>query len=47
MKKTDWKKTYPMDFYSNNGGEWASYYHKQNQLPKKTKIKINYENKIE
>jgi hypothetical protein len=30
-----------MDFYSNNGGEWSSYYHKK---PKKEgKIKIAFE----
>lgn len=40
MEKTDWKKVYPMDFYSNNGGEWSSYYHKNQKKPK---IKIELE----
>ena len=27
IKATEWKKTYPMDFYSNNGDIWTNYYH--------------------
>lgn len=31
LGETDWKAVYPMDYYSNNGGPWTNYYHKQNE----------------
>lgn len=36
LGEADWKQIYPMDYYSNNGGAWTNYYHKQ-------KVKLNYE----
>ncbi len=32
MKKTEWKEVYPMDYYSNTGGEWTNYHHKQSNI---------------
>ncbi|CAD8132803.1 unnamed protein product [Paramecium octaurelia] len=36
LGEVEWKQIYPMDYYSNNGGAWTNYYHKQ-------KVKLNYE----
>jgi len=36
---------YPMDYYSDNGGEWANYYHRQQD--KKSKIKRMTKPKVE
>jgi len=46
IKKCEWKENYPMDYYSNQGGEWTNYYHRQNSNKKKT-TKIEYEKKKE
>ena len=55
MKKTQWKEVYPMDYYSNTGGEWTNYHHKQSnniyvikinvlgQKKPRKKIEIQYE----
>lgn len=32
---------YPMDYYSNEGGEWSSYYHRQKDVGKKKKQHID------
>ena len=32
MKKTEWREVYPMDYYSNTGGEWTNYHHKQSNF---------------
>lgn len=26
LQETDWKDSYPMDYYSNTGGPWSNYY---------------------
>jgi 2-(3-amino-3-carboxypropyl)histidine synthase len=38
MGMVEWKQTYPMDYYSNNGGEWTNYF---GRSPKSTLIMIN------
>jgi 2-(3-amino-3-carboxypropyl)histidine synthase len=47
------KNSYPMDYYSNEGGKWSSYYTKnkereeklkQRKLAKQQKVKVEYEN---
>jgi len=43
MKKTEWKEVYPMDYYSNNGGEWTNYHHKQSTRKPKKNIVVQYE----
>jgi len=49
LDQIKWKQTYPMDFYSNEGGEWGVYYkinklaEEKKALRKKNKIKISYE----
>lgn len=50
LDQIKWQSTYPMDFYSNEAGEWGVYY-KINKMReekkaqrKKKKVKINYEN---
>lgn len=29
MGATEWRKTYPMDFYSREGGPWSNYYEEE------------------
>lgn len=36
-------KVYANDYYSDKGGEWSNYYHKQ-KLSSMQKIKLNFEN---
>lgn len=40
---------YPMDYYSNEGGEWSSYYHRQKDASKKKKqhIGLQFEESLE
>ena len=49
LEQIEWQKTYPMDFYSNDAGEWGVY-HKINKIReqkrlerKKKKTQIKYE----
>lgn len=28
LGEVEWKTVYPMDYYSNSGGQWTNYYHK-------------------
>ena len=50
LEQIKWMKTYPMDFYSNEAGEWGVYYkinkerEEQKAIKKKKKLKIGYEN---
>jgi hypothetical protein len=35
---------YPMDYYSDNGGEWTNYFHKKKEAgSKKNQIKLEFE----
>jgi len=38
-------ESYPMDYYSDKGGEWTNYYHKQkiNKPDRKKKIELELE----
>jgi len=44
--KVEWSDTsYPMDYYSDNGGEWSNYWHRQ--MDKKSKVTKLRKPKIE
>jgi len=35
INEIQWKETYPMDYYSNEGGPWTSYYIRNQEMEKK------------
>lgn len=41
MEKTPYLDAYPMDYYSDNGKEWTSFFHRQK--PKKTERVLKFE----
>lgn len=46
FNQTQWNQTYPMDYYSKTGGQWANYAHKRNTKSKPTQpsIILEYQN---
>lgn len=50
LEQIEWQSTYPMDFYSNESGEWGVYFqlnkireHKKLERKSKKNVKIEYD----
>lgn len=43
LNEVEWRGTYPMDYYSDEGGPWANYFRKNQARKQKKKVNIKYE----